>query len=314
MTRAKKLLYLTWARDYGLKRLKKVSPFVLEALDLPSLPDTMQKASALEEIRRFAPYASRSQVSQRIGEKGVLSLSYSQVDDYLTCPLRYRFRHIMRIPVLPHHNLVFGRICHNTIHYYLKMRMAGNRVTEDQLMEAYEERWVNEGFLSREHEEMRKKAGAEAMRRFYERQESSSSLPQYLEKKFKVLLEGVRFTGRWDRVDYRNGGGVVIDFKASAVKDQKEADKRTRESLQMDIYAMAFACTQDHPLAETQLHFLESDIVGRAEKSEDEFRRAEEKIREAEEGIRERNFLANPDWHNCSLCDFRTICPESFAY
>ncbi len=314
MTRTKKLLYMTWARDHGLKRLKKVSPFVLEALDLPSLPDTMQKASALEEIRRFAPYASKSGVTQRIREKGILSLSYSQVDDYLTCPLRYRFRHIMRIPVLPHHNLVFGRICHNTIHYYLKMRVAGKKVTEDQLMKAYEERWVNEGFLSREHEEMRKKTGEEAMRRFYKRQESSNSLPQYLEKKFKVLIEGVRLTGRWDRVDYRQEGGVVIDFKASAVKDQKDADKRTRESLQMDMYAMAFACTEDLPLAETQLHFLESDIVGRAEKSEDEFRRAEEKIREAEEGIRERNFLANPDWHNCSLCDFRTICPESFAY
>jgi DNA helicase-2/ATP-dependent DNA helicase PcrA len=39
MTRAKKLLYLTWARDYGLKRLKKVSPFVLEALDIPGIPD-----------------------------------------------------------------------------------------------------------------------------------------------------------------------------------------------------------------------------------------------------------------------------------
>lgn len=314
MTRTKKLLYMTWARDHGLKRLKKVSPFVLEALDLPSLPDTIQKASALEEIRRFAPYASKSGVTQRIREKGILSLSYSQVDDYLTCPLRYRFRHIMRIPVLPHHNLVFGRICHNTIHYYLKMRVAGKKVTEDQLMKAYEERWVNEGFLSREHEEMRKKTGEEAMRRFYKRQESSNSLPQYLEKKFKVLIEGVRLTGRWDRVDYRQEGGVVIDFKASAVKDQKDADKRTRESLQMDMYAMAFARTEDLPLAETQLHFLESDIVGRAEKSEDEFRRAEEKIREAEEGIRERNFLANPDWHNCSLCDFRTICPESFAY
>jgi DNA helicase-2/ATP-dependent DNA helicase PcrA len=314
MTRAKKLLYMTWAKDYGLKRLKKVSPFVLEALDLPALPDAVQKASALEEIRRYAPQASKSRVSQRIREKGVLNLSYSQVDDYLTCPLRYRFRHIMRIPVLPHHNLVFGRICHNTIHYYLKMRMAGNGVTEDQLMKAYEERWVNEGFLSREHEEMRKKAGEEAMRRFYKRQESSNSLPQYLEKKFKVLLEGVRLTGRWDRVDYMKAGAVIVDFKASAVNDQKDADKRTRESLQMDMYAMAFVRIQDLPVAEAQLHFLESDIIGRAEKSEAEFRRAEEKIREAEEGIRERNFRANPDWHNCSLCDFRTICPESFAY
>ena len=314
MTRAKKLLYLTWAKDYGLKRLKKVSPFVLEALDLPSLPDEMQRASALEEIRRFAPATSKSTPSLKTREKGILSLSYSQVDDYLTCPLRYRFRHIMRIPVLPHHNLVFGRVCHNTIHYYLKMKMNGKTVTEQELLKAFQERWVNEGFLSREHEEMRKKAGEDAMRFFYRRQESSNFLPRFLEKKFKLLLEGIKLTGRWDRVDYRENRGIIIDFKATAVKDQKEADKRTRESLQMDMYAFAFVRMQGLALQETALHFLESDIIGRAEKGEKEFERAEEKVRQAEEGIRNQDFRAKPDWHNCSLCDFRTICPESYAY
>ena len=137
MTRAKKLLYLTWAKDYGLKRLKKVSPFVLEALDLPSLPDEVQKASALEEIQRYAPYTSKRPVSPKIKEKGPLSLSYSQVDAYLTCPLRYRFGTIMRIPVLPHHNLAFGRVCHNSIHYYLKKKMLGKTVSEEELLRGW---------------------------------------------------------------------------------------------------------------------------------------------------------------------------------
>ncbi len=314
MTRAKKLLYLTWAKDYGLKRLKKVSPFVLEALDLPSLPDEVRKASALEEIQRYARYTSERPVSPKIKEKGILNLSYSQVDAYLTCPLRYRFDTIMRIPVLPHHNLVFGRVCHNTIHFYLKKRMLGKTVSEEELMKAYEERWVNEGFLSREHEDMRKRAGEEAMRLFYRRQEASNLLPDFLEKKFSLLWESIKFTGRWDRVDYLPEGGVIIDFKASAVKGQKEADKRTRDSLQMDMYAFAFVRTQERPLLEARLHFLESDIVGRAEKGEKECERAEEKIKLAEQGIRDQNFQAKPDWHNCSLCDFRTICPESYAY
>jgi DNA helicase-2/ATP-dependent DNA helicase PcrA len=314
MTRAKKRLFMTWAKDYGLKRLKKISPFVLESLDLPSLPDEVQKASALEEIRRYAPSMSRSSGSQRIREKAVLSLSYSQVDDYLTCPLRYKFRRILQIPVLPHHNLVFGRVCHNTIHYYLKMKMRGKAITEKDLLQAYEERWVNEGFLSREHEEMRKKEGEEALRSFFKRQESSGGLPKFLEKKFKVILEGVKLSGIWDRVDFFEEGGVIIDFKTTSVKDQKEADKRTRESLQMDMYAFAYAQNQELPLLETQLHFLESDIIGHAEKGEKEIQRAEEKIRQVEEGIRAQDFQAKPDWHNCSLCDFRTICPESFAY
>jgi DNA helicase-2/ATP-dependent DNA helicase PcrA len=314
MTRAKIQLYLTWARDYGLKRLKKVSPYLLEALDLPSLPDEMQRTSALEEIKRFAPYRSVRSVPHKIKEKEILQLSFSQVNDYLTCPLRYKFRHIMRIPVLPHHNLVFGRVLHSTIHLYLKNKMSGKSMSEKKLLRAYEDRWVNEGFLSREHEEMRKKAGEKALRLFYKRQESSVFLPQFLEKSFKLVMDHIRFTGRWDRVDYQQAGAVITDFKATAVKDQKEADKKTKDSLQMDVYAFSFIRTQNISLLETQLHFLESDIIGHAEKGEKELERAEGKIKQAERGIRDQNFQAKPDWHNCSLCDFRAICPESYAY
>jgi DNA helicase-2/ATP-dependent DNA helicase PcrA len=192
--------------------------------------------------------------------------------------------------------------------------MRGKTVSEKDVLQAYQERWVNEGFLSREHEEMRKSAGEMAMRLFYKRQESSSILPRLIEKKFKVLLENVKLTGIWDRVDFHDEGGVIIDFKATSVKDQKEADKRTRDSLQMDIYAFAFARHQEFAVKETCLHFLESDILGHAKKGEKEFLRAEEKIREVEEGIRDQDFQPRPDWHNCSLCDFRTICPESYAY
>ncbi|MBP1660876.1 MAG: hypothetical protein H6P95_2068 [Candidatus Aminicenantes bacterium] len=49
-------------------------------------------------------------------------------------------------------------------------------------------------------------------------------------------------------------------------------------------------------------------------KGEKELRRAEARIREAADGIRAGDFKARPDWHNCSACEFKTICPSSFAY
>jgi len=314
MTRAKRFLYFTWARDYGLKRLKKVSPFVLEALDVPRLPDEVERTSALEEIRRFGQASAGERALPVPRAREVLTLSYFQVDDYLVCPLKYKFRHIWKIPSPPHHTLVFGRVLHRTIHAYLKKRQSGLIVTEAQLLEEYESLWVNEGFLSREHEELRKRAGRLALERFYRREESSGAAPGFLERNFKWQAKKVRFVGRWDRVDLTEAGAVIVDFKASDVKDQKEADRRTAASLQMDLYALAFARTQPGPLLETRLHFLESDVVGRAAKGEKEMNRALEKIGEAEEGIRARNFEARPDWRNCSYCEFRTICPFTYAY
>ena len=314
MTRAKESLYLTFARDYGLKRLKKVSPFVLEALDLPRRPDEVLRTSAEEEIKTYAPPADHPAVTPKVKEEGLLTLSYFQVGDYLTCPLKYKFRHIMRIPVLPHHTLVFGRVLHNVIYFYLKNRKSGKKITEKELIKEFENQWINEGFLSREHEEMRKKAGERALRLFYQREENSRQRPQFLEKSFRWQSDGIKFTGRWDRIDSTEQGAVIIDFKATEVKGQKEADKKTKDSLQMDLYALSFLRTQEEPLVETQLYFLESDIIGHAQKKKKELDKAMEKIKEAEEGIRNQNYDAKPDWHNCSLCEFNSICPSSYAY
>ena len=313
MTRTKKKLYLTWARDYGLKRLKKVSPFVLEALDIPATPEEVLRASPVEEIQRYAPPVPPQRIPV-IREQEILPLSYFRIEDYLTCPMKYKFRHLMKIPVLPHHALAFGRVLHDTIHFFLKTKMSGEKMAVTELIREYKKRWVNEGFLSREHEEMRKKAGEKALRLFYRRERRSRSLPHFIEKNFRWYSGDVKFSGRWDRVDMDDQGAVIIDFKATEVKDQKEADRRTKDSLQMDVYALSFVKTQEAPLLETRLHFLESDVVGRAEKGERELERALEKIREAEQGIRNQVYEARPDWHNCKYCEFRTICPSSYAY
>lgn len=314
MTRAKRDLYLTWARDYGLKRLKKVSPFVLEALDIPKLPEQVQRTSSLEEIARYGEGPPAGRVPPRLKVKDIITLSFFQVEDYLACPLKYQFRHVWRIPVPPHHALVFGRVLHSVIHTYLLRKMGGEKVAERELLREYESQWTNEGFLSREHEAQRKKAGREALKRFFRREERSGSRPAHLEKSFKWMEERIRFIGRWDRVDIRPEGAVIIDFKATQVTNQKEADKRTADSLQMDLYALSFVKTQEGPLLATELYFLESDLVGHAAKGKKEIQRAWAKIKQAEEGIRSRDFSARPDFHRCRLCEFKTICPKTYAY
>jgi DNA helicase-2/ATP-dependent DNA helicase PcrA len=314
MTRAKKTLYLTWAQDYGLKRLKKVSPFVKEALVLTSIPGDVIRTTALEEIRRFAPKIRAPFPVYRPKRQGMLILSFYQVDDYLTCPLKYNLRHIVRIKPPVHHNLVFGRILHSTIHFYLKSLIMGKKISEKDLLKEYKNRWVNEGFLSREHEEMRKAAGEKALCMFYARHKREGVIPQFLEKNFKWHMGKLGFSGRWDRVDYEDGEAVIIDFKATEVKDQKTADKKAKDSLQMDVYVLSFQKTGDRPVREARLFFLESDIIGRAQKGEKEMENALNKIRTAESGIRSENYEAKPDWHHCSYCEFRTICPYSFAY
>ncbi|MEN6561845.1 MAG: ATP-dependent DNA helicase [Acidobacteriota bacterium] len=314
MTRARRALYMTWARDYGTKRFKRISPFILEALDIPKMPEDVLKASVLEEIRRYALAAGRPAAPASVRPSGTPRLSFVRIEDYLLCPLKYKFRHDMRVPILPHHAIVFGRVLHGVVYDYLKKRMHGRAVTIEDVLNDYRASWVNEGFLSREHEELRKAAGEKALRLFFEREEGSGRRPAFLERPFRWQERGLRFSGRFDRVDFEDAGAVIIDYKTAEVASRKEADRAAADSLQMDVYALSFLKTEGMAPAETRLHFLESDIVGRAAKGPQELARAAEKIREAAEGIKAGDFGARPDWHSCSACEFKTICPSSFAY
>ena len=314
MTRARRALTMTWARDYGTRRFKRISPFVLEALDIPKMPEEVLKASVLEEIRRYALETGRPRTPAPVRPGGLLRLSFVRVEDYLLCPLKYKFRHGLRVPVLPHHSIVFGRVLHATIHGYLRRRMKGRDVAVEDVLGEYRTNWVNEGFLSREHEELRKAAGEKALRLLFKREESSGRRPAFLERPFRWQERGLRFSGRFDRIDFEDGGAVITDFKTTDVSTQKEADRAASESLQMDVYALSFLRAEGMMPVETRLHFLESGIVGRAAKGEKELARAAAKIREAAEGIKSGSFKARPDWHSCAVCEFKTICPSSFAY
>jgi DNA helicase-2/ATP-dependent DNA helicase PcrA len=283
---------------------------------------------------------------ERTGEP--LMLSFYAIDDYLTCPLKYKFAHLLRVPLAPHHSIIYGAALHAAVAEFHKRHARGDVMTEEALVETFTAAWRNEGFLSREHEEARLAAGRSALHRFREEQLAPGAvIPAYVERDFSFMLDGDRVRGRYDRVDItpREPGGdepedvgpgpfagtapaagadvveptlglapervVITDYKSSDVRDPVKARKRAKESLQLSIYAMGYeAMTGSLPDA-VALYFLESGLVGTAPVERKRIEKARESIRTAAAGIRARSFAAKPDRLACSYCAFREICPAS---
>ena len=310
MTRAMRELYLTSARDYGGARQRKVSQFVLEALDLPREAARPFKARAVEEIELFAPGPDGTfEPMAPIAPDVELLLSHKQVDDYQTCPLKYRYVHLLRVPILRHHTVVYGNTIHKVVEYYLKRRVAGNYTTLEDLLAVYDREWENQGFLTWEHQEARKAAGREALVRFWHQEEAEGLKPSYIEKDFGFALGPDRVRGRYDRVDEDLLGAVIIDYKTSEVTKQKEADRRARESLQLKIYALAWREMMGTFPQRVELRFVESHAVGRYVPTEDDAQKAIEAVTAAAAGIRARRFEAKPSRQACRYCAYNQICP-----
>jgi len=310
ITRARDMLFLSSAYDYGTKRAKKASIFVMEALDLPKQPGVSLKSSAWEIIQR-----SRAREFERVGELSpvrsdeLLNLSHLQVDDYFTCPLKYKYIHILRIPVIQHHSVVYGKAIHDAIQIYLREKMKDNIVTLDLILDIFKNSWISEGFLTREHEEMRFKEGQELLKKFYNDENLSKNNPTYIEKEFVFLIDYNRISGRWDRVDVINNSVSIVDYKTSKIDDNKKAHKKAKESLQLGIYALAYKRIYGVIPNSLELYFIESGTIGRTTFTEDDLRAVEGKITIASKGIRTRDFNPKPSYFACAYCVFKNICP-----
>jgi DNA helicase-2/ATP-dependent DNA helicase PcrA len=279
-----------------------------------------------------------------------LSLSFYQVDDYLTCPRKYQYAHVLRVPLAPHHAIVYGAALHKAVQLFHHRHARGHVMTDQELDEVLDSAWSNEGFVSREHEEARLAAGRAALRRFREEQlKPGTVIPTYVEREFSFMLDGDRVRGRWDRVDVEpagadgatsDGAGVpvgedqsaqtadvvhptlgimgrervtITDYKSSDVRDPSRAKQRARESLQLQIYAMGYEAMTGRLPDALALHFLESGLVGKVPVDPKRLAKARTKIATAAAGIRARDYAATPDQSACTWCAFRDICPASVA-
>ncbi len=314
MTRAIESLVLTWAADYGGGRTRRLSQFVHEALDLlPATPAAALRPALAERIARSQEPPARAARPRRpsLADRP-LSLSYGQVNDYLECPARYRFAHEIRIPTPASHQLSYGKALHGAVQAYHRRQMQGRPMTLEELHAALDASWESVGYLTREHEEARLAAARDALARFWMEQQSDPARPTAVEQEFAFLLGRDRVRGRYDRVDVEADGRVVItDYKSSDVRDPATAHRRSRESLQLGIYALAWEAQHGRPPDQLALHFLESGLVGRSEPAERRLERAREKVTEAAEGIRAGLFAATPGAARCGFCPFREICPDA---
>ncbi len=212
LTRARDELILSHAVEYGGGRARRVSPFVLEALDLaaaapPPVADGVR--GSLDRIAAFETSPPAEAVARAPGE-GPLTLSFSAIDDYLTCPARYRFGHVIRVPLAPHHSLVYGAALHAAVQEFHRRHARGEVMSEAELVAAFDAAWSSEGFLSRSHEEARLEAGRRALARFRQQQlRPGAVVPAYVEREFAFTLDGDRVRGRWDRVDIEPIGTVA---------------------------------------------------------------------------------------------------------
>lgn len=310
-TRAKRNLFLTASLDYGTKRTHKLSRFVVEMLGSESVEKRFLKTEAIERIRYFEKSPTiHAAALEPIPDSEKIILSRAAIDDWLTCPFKYKLVHVTPIRLVADSSVAYGNAIHNTIGEYYKRRLGGATVKKSEVLEWFDLFWDEAGFLSKAHERKRYEHGKKALTDFYQRAEKGT-LPKFIEKEFKIQLGNNIIKGRYDAIFEEQDGVEIVDFKTSSVKNQAKADERTAQSSQLASYALAWQKTNGKLPSRVKLYFVETGLQGTFVPTEKSVAKTVAEIEKATEGIRKRDFKATPDIKTCSYCPFRFYCPSA---
>lgn len=312
VTRAKDRLYLTSADDYGGKRAKKLSQFVLELLDDANIAKIKHKQSALEKIEKFQK-VNEPTIKVRdknLKKTGQLYLSRQQIDDYYTCPKKYYFVNVVKVPLPTDWHFMYGSAIHETLQRYFAKKQKAEKPDLESMILDFNTYFKNEGFITRQQEELRQQGGIETLARFYDHDQKENLMPDMIEEKFEFAEDNLKINGRYDLVIKNKEGVEILDFKTSEVKDQKDADRRIRESTQMKIYALAWF-EKYGEIPQTTLSFIESDKKGSRKFKQADLEKTREMILDVAEGIRSEDYTAKPDKRKCKWCPYKFNCPDA---
>jgi DNA helicase-2/ATP-dependent DNA helicase PcrA len=236
---------------------------------------------------------------------GTLSLSASDLDLYLTCPLKYKFARVFGIPQEPTINQRFGILIHNVLERFHKDGAAGGL---ERLMDLFESGWRRTGFGTSDDELQFRDRAREAMRLYWEREEEGEGEPLWLERKFDIKIGPHRVRGRVDRVDRLPGGNhELIDYKTG----ERKSEAALENDLQLALYRVAAREDWDLEASVCSYYYvLDADKVA-APIGPDDAERVERTVLEVGEGVLGQDFEPRPAPTTCSWCDYRLICPAA---
>lgn len=304
LTRAKSRLYLTAAEDYGGLRKRKLSGFVTET----NL--AVEEATETEQLSLLNPPKEPVKpLDLKPINSSWQSTSFSQIDTFLTCPLKFKYRYLLRLPGTPSHALAFGETVHKTLHDFHRQKMQGREMEAEVFLNLYRRYFIETGYESAEHKKARFEAGLAAMKRYYREQGKLFGEPVYLEQQFQLKLGGgKKLTGKIDRIDRFEDGYLLVDYKTGQEKSQRQAEKDG----QLTIYALAAKEALGISLASLNLHFVETGTTLSTERTEKQLKAAREKLEGQIELMAKSDYPAKPGYpYPCKFCEYRFICPAA---
>ncbi len=222
-TRAKKRLYMTYAKEYGKREfepsqfLKEISYQENKDIDFIKDESELYKKQEIVEIKTADTI-----------ELQKLSFSASSLQKFDECQKRYEYKYVYHMPEptpLSWEAIALGNFVHKVLEEGVSNGLKSIKEFEDCAktlqMNDFKESNIDEAM--------------QMIKVFVERNKGKYNENSLVEQKISINLEGIYFTGYADRIDINDNGEVtIVDYKTG-----KSDVKPKYRNWQLGLYALA---------------------------------------------------------------------------
>lgn len=242
-----------------------------------------------------------------------MRLSYSSLDTYQTCSLKYKYREIDKIPEEKSKEAVFGTLIHSAMKFIHEPALIPPTV--EQAIDFFGKNWKGDLFENELEERAAFVQGVEMIQRYYETNRVAETNPIALESRFSIEI-GTEETGKHviagiiDRIDRTKDGYEIIDYKTT--KKMPSQDKVDND-LQLSIYLRAFL--ERYPKEwerldkiTVSLYFLKHGVKLSSTRTKEQLQALDETFLTVIRAIENQEFSPTLS-PLCDWCSFQKICP-----
>jgi DNA helicase-2/ATP-dependent DNA helicase PcrA len=240
--------------------------------------------------------------------------SVSQLQMYESCPRKYLYSYIYKIPSKARHYFDFGTTLHSVLENLADMVEENSDEVElfSKGVELLSKNWISKGYENSSQEKEYYEKGIKIIKNFIKREKilkKDKRLTIEKELKFTIDIEGKKLTGFIDRIDkLENGSYEIIDYKTS---NSMEKSYMIGRNMQLLLYSEALKRNFANFPKKIGLWYLIHDKLLQANFDEKNLSELKTKIKKIIERIESKNFKAKPGAFACKFCDFNDICTYS---
>ena len=286
--------------------------------------NTLASFSLVQFTKIISPTIERmdADIVDRALEK--FSMNVTALNNYLSCPLEFYYKNLIRIPSPKNETLEFGSAIHHALEcFFTKMKddlsknfPSKNILIDDYIIYLYKHR---ESFTKQEFDR-RMEYGKEILDKYYDHKINTFSKIVSVERNIRnVLVDGIPLKGKIDKMEFDGNKVNVVDYKTGNPTNAKAKLKNPKEDPPYggDYWRQAVfykLLIDNNDQGKYEVISTEFDFVEPNEKKEinpekvtitpDDLEQVRSQIKFAWEKIQARDFYTGCGKDDCHWCDF----------